>query len=836
MNANDITRADAATPTIQSPAGGTAATAGTLALPGQAAASGVSLAHSGPVAATDIPWGQLPGPLKHVAQYLPLRDRLALAQASRFMRDALGQRSDTTLEWARQVSTLSGMAEILRRLETLSDVNDRVAVLTALAARTDCFARAHRQKAWRQLLQQCDRLPPAVQGRALAELARIPTVARISDALRGQSLQIGVDDCLSMLDRRLAGLPPGGRAALTFALLSAREPVRPGKMYFKPPPRMPFDLPAHLALVPLLPADQHRPATQLAVSFHLLSPGTPAELWGSGFAAACAQGCAPAGAWTLVALMESRTIEGQRLLSAQQAPQQAWRLILAQAGRLNAGDAVNVAIALSRCLKAGWARGPFRSDGIEALWDFSHHQRFDVDQRGEMLAALAWGLSPQQWHQGWGELVERCTVDGVTPSRRARFRALLDATPRPPGSTPFSDLQWQSGMALIDAIAISSPATAAALYCMMAGRIAQLPTETRATAFHRLLDSIDSLPPAWRGQPLSDLLAEFDTGTRAGTALPRLSAVAPLARARWLGPLLAAPPQMRPAALMQTLMDALNDAPSITDEAAAVLADVLRQARRGAMGRPSDVARLAAGLPALLVRIDLVAQPALALELAKLAIVAHECSMHSRDGIGSDDMRTYRDLTDFLTGVVKRLPIESRQALLLQLKQGPSTREEGVADGQSSTAWILDVAASLPPLYRAEVLRRWAEADNMHHAARGIVPMMILEEPTDDLDWSRRREVWQAIRTLPAEYLAPLLDETTDWFQASVYDRARSGSERAEGFASAKAQWSEALQRLPVADQLEIPSLVHPELAAAWDTMLGAGKERFLSAIWRSIR
>ncbi|MCT9116859.1 hypothetical protein N6G02_12050 [Cupriavidus gilardii] len=194
--------------------GGAPAPTGTLhpQAPGQP--SSVALVVAGSDAAPGPCWTLLAEPMKRIAGYLSLHDRIALSRANHAVRDALGQLAATTLERARQVSTLSALSGVLNRIDAMADVGDRMLVLRALARRTSCLARAHRVRAWRLVLRASDALPVAARGAVLVELASVPGVARMPEPLWHDSVrEVHVPDCLAMLDQRLNGLPgprPGG--------------------------------------------------------------------------------------------------------------------------------------------------------------------------------------------------------------------------------------------------------------------------------------------------------------------------------------------------------------------------------------------------------------------------------------------------------------------------------------------------------------------------------------------------------------------------------------------------------------------------------------------------
>ncbi|MCZ7009846.1 hypothetical protein OH413_24755, partial [Salmonella enterica] len=90
---------------------------------------------------------------------------------------------------------------------------------------------------------------------------------------------------------------------------------------------------------------------------------------------------------------------------------------------------------------------------------------------------------------------------------------------------------------------------------------------------------------------------------------------------------------------------------------------------------------------------------------------------------------------------------------LLDLGQGPTERYEGLSSINASTEWILSVAASLPPAYRVDVLRHWAEADTR----RNSVATMWHQASGSEYGWAPRRAVWRAIMQIPPEYQASLL-------------------------------------------------------------------------------
>lgn len=710
---------------------------GTLHLLAPAQPSSVALVVAAADAAPGPCWSLLADPMKRIAGYLSLRDRIALSRASHAVRDALGQLAATTLERARQVSTLSALSGMLDRIDAMADVGDRMLVLRALARRTSCLARAHRLRAWRLVLRASDALPVAARGAVLVELASVPDVARTPEPLRHDSVrEVHVPDCLAMLDQRLNGLPGPGRAALTFALLEVRAPQRGGGVYLKPPPRRPFDLAGHLALAALLPAGRHRDAARLAVEYHLRSPGTPAELWRDGFGAACAAGHRTISAWTLVALLEARTVEGPPLLSALEAPQLAWQQAFAQAGRCTGEAAAELAVGLMRCLRAGWAADPFRRQGIDALWQLGVDLRFDIDQRARLFARWGGWLSAQQWEALCDELMERCATEGTTRSRRDWLDRLFDTAPPGARSMP------------------------------------------RQRAF---------------------------TDTQRKTS----DAAAPLERAASLAQRLEAAPGEPPPTEMQNFLDALMAAMPLADDGRAVLAQAMQRLCDTSEPFSAKMVALAADLPSWTGEMELAAQPALALEFARLAIVVQWQSEQGRDHIHSADAMVLRNFVDVLTRSVRRLPIEVRQTVLLDLGQGPTEQYEGLSSINASTDWILSVAASLPPAFRVDVLRQWAEADTRRNA----VATMWHQASGGEYGWAPRRAVWRAIMQIPPEYQASLLCATTDWFHSVVSSTPSAASRKDDDFVAAGAQWLEALQRLPPDDRLEPQSLVMPQVA-----------------------
>ncbi|MCG5259432.1 hypothetical protein EM868_23815 [Cupriavidus gilardii] len=825
-------------------AGAATAPAGTLLTPAQASSVSLVAARSG--AATDLRWSLLAVPMKQIAGYLSLHDRIALARASHAVRDALGQLAATTLERAWQVSTLSGLSAVLGRIDAMPDVNDRASVLKALARRTRCLARPHRRRAWRRILQACDALPVAARASVLTDLSCVPSVARVPQLVRNPALGAGdVEDCLAMLDQRLNALPAAGRAALTFALLRVREPQRGGKLYVKLPPRVRFDLAGHLALVPLLPAAGQRDATKLAVGYHLRSPGTPLELWRGGIAAACAAGQASISAWTLVALMEARTVEGPRLLSALEAPQLAWQQAIERARKLPAAEAASVGVGLAQCLKAGWAAASFRTQGVDALWQLGLDLRLDIDQRAEMLAPWGLWLPRQKWEALWHELLERCATEGMTQARRRCLERFVETAPGA-HHAPRGKAAWDTTVAAIETAlmrkdpgdATPEPGTSrradgaaslgAALCSILANKWLAPAPQQGATALDRLLGCIDRLPPVWRGQPLRDLLAWVNHQLHAGIVVPRLPALAPLDRATLLAGLLQVEPGLRPSTTMQDFLDALKAAGPLMDEGCAVLAQVLHGMRERPEMLRSDWLTLAADLPTWAGQIDLATQPRLALEYAKLAIAMRWQS--SRELPDSVQARLFRNVGDFLTASVKGLPMEVRKTVLLELGQGPSAQLQALDSMNASTEWILSLAESLPPAYRVDVLCGWAEADTFRNSVAAVLPMMALQERDGAYGWQPRRPVWQAILRMPPEYLAPPLCATTDWFvdvrSATPYWASRDDDD----FRAAEAQWRQALQRLPDADQVEVRFLAMPQLAVMMDGM-AANMMRLLERI-----
>lgn len=777
-------------------------------------AAGISLVPARSGAVQDPRWSMLANPMKQIAGYLPLRDRVALSRASHAVRDALGQLAATTLERARQVSTLSGLAAVLDRIDAMPDVNDRVSVLTALARRTGCLARLHRRHAWRRVLQACDALPAAARATVLMQLCCVPSVVRVPQLVRNQGWGDGnVKDWLAMLDQRLNALPPAGRAALTFALLRVREPARGGRPDVEPPPRVPFDLAGHLALVPLLPAAQHREATQLAVDYYLRSPGMPLELWRNGFAAARGVGQPSISAWTLVALLASRTVEGPRLLSALEAPQLAWQQAIEWARTLPAAQATSVGIGLAQCLRAGWAAEPFRSQGIAALRQLGLDLRLDIEQRAEMLAPCGGWLAPRQWEALWQALLERCAAEGVTHARRRCLAALLE-TAAGVQQKPWGLAAWDTGLAAIETALMrndsAAASLAAALCFIVANRWLALPPQQRSAALDRLLGCIDRLPPAWRGQLLSDLLASVNPQLHAGIVVPRLAALAPLERAGLLARLLQADPPARPSTTMQEFLDTLKAAGPLADEGCAVLAQVLRGIRERPALLHSDWLTLAADLPTWAGQIDLASRPMLAVEFARLAIVVGWQSF--REPPGSEQAGLFRTLAEMLTSAVRGLPMEARQTVLLDLGQGPSQQFNELDSMNASTEWILSIAESLPPAYRVDVLCRWVEADTFRNSV-AAVPPLTLQERQGAYGWKPRRAVWQAILRMPPEYLAPLLCATTDWFVGGVSASPYWAPPEEDDLTAAEAQWRQALQRLPDADHMEAKFLAMPQLA-----------------------
>jgi hypothetical protein len=827
MPIHNIRGASAATPIDCNPSERNRPT-GQAPAPGSGVSPGVVRA----VTAADPRWSLLADPMKQIASYLPLRDRIALSRASHAMRNALGQLAATTLERARQLSTLSGLSAILDRIDAMPDVNDRTLVLTALARRTGCLARPHRRRAWRRVLQACDTLPAAASASVLAHLSCVPSVARMTQHGLDRGLRDSdTEECLAMLEQRLNGLPAAGQAALIFALLYAREPERAGKLYLEMPPRVPFDLARHLALVPLLPQARQWDATRLAVGFHLRSPGTPLELWRDGVAAAVRIGQPSISAWTLVALMQARTIEGPWLLSALEAPQLAWQQAIGHARSLPTAEAASVGVGLAQCLKARWAVAAWRSQAIGALWQFAVDLRFDIDQRAGMLAPCGCWLDRQQWQELWEPLLERCATEGLTPARRLCLEQLASTAPASAPQVPWGQAAWETGMAAIEtALARSeedvgpgapergtprrddgAAGLAAALCAIVA--VKRQPPLPGAAAFDRLLGCIDRLPPAWRGEPLGEALAWVDGKLHAGIVGPRLAALAPLERAKLLVRLLQAEP--RSSATMQAFLDALKAAAPLTDEGCTLLAQGLRIMRQRLRLLASDWLTLAADLPTWAARIELADRPTLALEFARVAITV--CWLSSRELPDSAQARLLRDFGDCLTTAVKRLPMEVRQTVLVELEQGPSTQLKALDSMNASTAWILSVAETLPPAYRVDVLRRWVEADTFRNSVARMAPMMLLEEPVGAYGWQPRRAVWQAILRMPPEYLAPLLCATTDWFFSGFAVAPRWTPREDVDFAVAEAQWRQALQRLPAADRVEAEFLAMPQLATASD-------------------
>lgn len=863
MHVNDLSRAAAATPIDTSavdtihppntgePIGAAGASTGTLSLQGQPATASVSLVAAGPDLPPDIPWSRLPDPLRRVAGFLCLRDRIALARASQAVRASLGMLADATLERARQAGTLSELSAILDRLNVLPDVHHRAAILLELAAGAHCFARPHRLKAWRRVLQACDALPAAARASVLMRLANIPSVARLSAWLAGRGHHgIETGFFLELLERRAPALPAAGRAALTFAVLGAREPERFGSRYVEPPPRVPFDLGGHLLLLSLLPAAQQGAAAELAVRCHARSPGTPDELWREGLAAACALAQPSLSACTLVALVQVITVESEPLIGSLVSPQQAWQQVLDRASKLPPEAATSVAVGLRQCLGGRWATEPFRRQAVDALWQFACAARFDIDQRAAMWCHRGARPAQTQWEAVWNGLLERCATEGPTPSRLASLVRLLDGSPAAAHAESGQRAWWRIAMAAIEtALARAETAPpgsagdsgsgaraanlAGALCAIAAGKWPMLAPQHRQAAFDRLLACIDRLPCAWRARPLSELLGRADVRARAALIMPRLAGMAPLARAGLLALLLPEEEAGEPGpAAMQGFLDALKAITPLSDHGRALLESVLRDVRGQPERHRAGMAVLAADLPTWVGRIDLEEHPALAAELGCFAIVARWWSQRGGDPARSADAPAFQRCADLLTGLVKRLSPERRQAVLLQIGQGPARQPNGFTGLQPSTEWILDVCASLPPAYRVDVLRRWVEVDMGRNFVALANPMARWsDEPSDDQGWAPRHPVWRAIMMLPPQYLAPLLCATADWFDDGFLLPAGFRPRREEGLAVEREQWRDALQRLPEADRVELQALLMPELFVSMEVGVERIQQRILKRL-----
>jgi hypothetical protein len=132
--------------------------------------------HAGTPAVPEDPsyWWRLADPLRKVAGYLFLQDRVRLRQASRAFHAILCIVSDTTMERARLVCTMSRFHEVLARVWRMpGDGAEQSAALCALGARIPGIPSQHRLNAWNALLDAAARLPVARRGAMLAALVPV---------------------------------------------------------------------------------------------------------------------------------------------------------------------------------------------------------------------------------------------------------------------------------------------------------------------------------------------------------------------------------------------------------------------------------------------------------------------------------------------------------------------------------------------------------------------------------------------------------------------------------------------------------------------------------------
>lgn len=702
----------------------------------------------------DTYWSLLSEPLRHVAGFLFARDRANLGRVSRCFRQILTERdgAELLLPQAAQVCTLSEMQRVLAALDSVHCTDaQRAKVMCALDRRIVAVAYSHRDAAWRAILQ------------AGTRMADSKARSDVYVALARRALEF--HDCRSLmveLDRLASELSPPHDIAVHVATMDTLLEIESKGYHWKGLAKWPFDLSSCLARAYLLPGVQRRDAIATIVVFHAMRSECSEQAWQEALTAVMQLNDPRVRAGGLIDVARPRHVLA--LWGCKRQVGLPWRQAVELAISFPAELAVETVESLMKKAKVG---APDQPALTAVLWAFRREPRFTPDQRSRIDPAIAPALPDGLRLQLWDDLLQRCHREGMSDVLHACLDGHFEAWMRDTDSDR-RQRHWQGVLQSCETSAMR-PEVTAALCALLARHLARLPDNYRPMAIKQLARRINTLPDIGQQYALFvDVLPFIPGNALSGPAKAPLAGVPPAVQARWLTYLLSA--GHGSAQLVGRLLNALRTAGQPALLAAAIESTI--KARRDSTIDDATFALFAAGLTELAAGIDLTYEPAVAEAMAGLAALAREQAEAYSDPRQAASIRRYVCSTD---AAIRGMPPERRQALLLSLARRNETAFKSL---------ILDLLPSLPPVYRAPVLWKW-----------------IACRPFGGDPWSDQRDVWNAVKAVPAEHQAALLWDCLSWFDTERRHPILP-EERVE-WATERNACAALIARLPEADRFK---------------------------------